>query len=402
MKNANSVCSPTTLFNFQVREFQDNKHHEFVILPQELLNTILLNLSLSEISRFSLICKESVHQITSDIDFWKLLYRRDFGMIPPTQNFSMDTFKYHLNLAEGVYSISSVHISDNSDNLAAKPSRERYFAVVGEKFFFYNLEMNPFKNGKIEYLIKSFDLKTNKPLGKLAELNHPISGLAASNGRLFCLKESAVNDEMVSVLDLKTGELLDTINLNGLKCGISCLAVDDIKLFLGMEDGTILIYDLNKKEIIKTLEDLTEDDLDELNEWENWLDSVRVDTLVIADGKLISGTCTNIRFWDLETGNCSKMVHEEFLTFTLADFNLLFLHTYLPSSGSSQIIPGQIIQCWDLDRDCWLWEMDAATADAHPFAFVDGKLFWSYYLQNGGFEIKIANFMSENNEINPD
>lgn len=250
-----------------------------------------------------------------------------------------DYYIYSSNLAKGIYTENwiKIHESRHLDDVYNHPGQ--WIAIADEILYFFRDgnepilddfgEVDPsdddFDNADypdlLDSWIGSLDLKTGKLLEPLAKLPAQVESLVIHDHKLFCLSSLNYESTNVFILELHTGKLLDTVPF---KDTYTAFTVADGKIFLGMEDGKILIYDLMKKEFLRPVEGHAK----------------LISCLTVAENKLFSGSHDDtVRVWNLETNDC---------LITLECENS---PTYLQMSDDLELIVG-----YGYVSDVWNWE----------------------------------------------
>jgi WD40 repeat protein len=283
----------------------------FQVLPKELRDIILTEegLSLKDISNCSLASK-CMYVMTLEGDFWKSLFYRDFGYLPPSDKLPAQAYqRCYSNMSKGVYA---------SSTFGQAGSWVRFLAVQENQLI---------STYTIDHTIKIWDLNTKQcsNLGKHVEC---IAIVYAPDGAPVSISEDGVvkywdcEKKLASTLpcvgsfgwhrdpptaiffvgqkyffglpnhtigscDWRSGEPLAQ-PLEGHEKRVSCFAcAGEEFLISGSEDKTVRVWNLKRWECCAVLDGHVK----------------TVNALAVASGKIISGSedCT-IRVWDLKTG----------------------------------------------------------------------------------------------------
>jgi WD40 repeat protein len=327
-------------------------------LPQDVIHYILLHLGAESTRDCSLACKH-LYVIIQDQDngLWQKLYFRDFACYRKQNN---DSFRqayqschsYELNLKKGRFTCRTIAHLDYGQGKASKFCMsdgrlciERFNGTItvqdlttnqqltlpyAQTYDNFNKSMVIYKNQffllKLDGTIGIYNLETKECLGIL---NNPpleidafifcddklilkstdqeiwiwnidaqafsgsfalppgrdIGCMAASKEKLFL----GTQEGEILVLDIKTGSLLNTLAMNVWM--ISCLAVSENKLIASNQDGDITIWDIDIKNRLHSL---------------THQQGYAIKSLVVANnGKLFSASSNcSIKIWNISTGEC--------------------------------------------------------------------------------------------------
>jgi WD40 repeat protein len=394
MVNA-TTSSPSSFGSFQL------SHYSLQELPKELIHIILIKggLSLQDISNCSLISKK-MRVITSEGEFWKWLFYRDFGCLLPSNRFPEQTYQsryryYNDNVDKGVYASSN-------------------FDQFGSPVCFLAAQENQLISSHFDHTIKIWDLDTKKCLNTLEGHTWAVNGIAyAPDGTLVSVSGDGVikywdsgekradtlecvgtfpfngnafmailfigkkyffgpADHTIRSCDWDSGELLKP--LEGHTEQVSCFACAGEELFIsGSEDSTIRVWDLQKWACCAVLEGHTK----------------AVNTLAVTPAQIVSGSsdCT-IRVWDKEKYTCLHVFdkHESPI------WNLTFKAERLFSRSFN----GRM-NVWNLrtGEHCYSIQEPGEQPPYYGLGFVKGRLYTGC-LQGG---IQVRDFGARDDEV---
>ena len=212
-------------------------------LPAEIIQTILLNLDLKDISACSLVCKKWNVAATHD-NLWYRLRARDFPFHPPIKNSPLkpcdiykSDYKSRSNLIKGMYTSTFFP--------SQFPDVTILVRIIADGKIFLGSD-----RGTIEII----NIKTNESLGLLSREGSRVTSLAVVNNMLF----SGYSDGAIHVWDLNEGKCTNTLIGHSEK--VTSLVIyqgksetDSTQLISGSEDTTIKIWDPMGKECLSTL-----------------------------------------------------------------------------------------------------------------------------------------------------
>ena len=187
------------------------------------------------------------------------------------------------------------------------------------------------------------------------------SSLVSSN-RNNCKLVSCSSDNTIKIWDLKTNNLINTLNEH--MAEVSCLElIGNTRFASGSFDGTIIIWDA--EEYVQRLTD---------NQLGIWC------LKALSQNKIASGSNIKIKIWDLSNGLC---------TGTLNGHHSYVRHLDRLQNGTlTSVCMQRVVKIWDLDQCTCLKTLNSLPFNDIVFIFLD-----SGHLVSGSIDsiIKIWN-----------
>ncbi len=324
-QNAVTVPSSTT-------SFQD--------LPDEVAIQIFNNLNARELLTGGLVCRQW-NTLSKDEFLWKDLFISKFPCRNPEgiddfQKAYRDQLFPRQNFANGVYALHTLRVHTTAPrSLACVESLALSNGKLFARSYVYALNSGT---------ITVWDLKTHECLDTLATSVPAGTHLTFANGKRYCLSHDGVSTWDV---ETKEKEFFELPNIRD----TSSLTAADKTLFTvpsidGEPDNTILVWDLQKKECIRTLWDGLGPITHLSNAEGKLFYACNNDTIIIRDLKTLDCLCTiklngirslalasgklfavssgkesfsePITMWDPETGHCLHTYKNRCQIFSLA------------------------------------------------------------------------------------